>query len=414
MPSSVKPCRRGSAFRRSRENIADPALLQPSLIVGILVDGYPPQGYVCTSHSGRFARRCIARDGGRLRRHRRLVSPRTRLGDGASPSKERMKSLTVITASPRAANGAHPGHPGAVDASSGTEHWPARKPDWLKVRAPGGSNYRRLKTLMRGGELHSVCEEAHCPNIGECWEAGTATFLIMGDICTRNCPYCAIAHGRPEELDEDEPRRVAEAVARLELNHVVVTSVDRDDLPDGGAWIFAEVIREIRGRLPGCSIEVLTPDFRGDRRAIRKVIEAGPEIFNHNMETVRRMHRTARPGGRYDRSLQVLADARGMDDDVLIKTGIMLGLGEAPDDVLEFMHDAVSAGVQILTLGQYLRPSTEHLPIHRYVTPEEFVDWKRIGEELGLLHVESGALVRSSYHAREQVEALKSRAAALG
>ncbi len=324
-----------------------------------------------------------------------------------------MKRLTVLTASQRAANGALPSHSGA-DASNGTEHWPARKPEWLKVRAPGGSNYRRLKTLVRSGELHSVCEEAHCPNIGECWEAGTATFLIMGDICTRNCPYCAIAHGRPEELDEDEPRRVAEAVARLELNHVVVTSVDRDDLPDGGAWIFAEVIREIRQRLPGCSIEVLTPDFRGDRRAIRTVIEAGPEIFNHNMETVRRMHRTARPGGRYDRSLRVLSDARKMDDEVLIKTGIMLGLGEAPDDVLEFMHDAVSAGVQILTLGQYLRPSTEHLPIHRYVTPEEFVDWKRIGEELGLLHVESGALVRSSYHAREQVEELKSRAAALG
>jgi lipoic acid synthetase len=294
------------------------------------------------------------------------------------------------------------------------EHWPARKPDWLKVRAPGGSNYRRLKTLMRGGELHSVCEEARCPNIGECWEAGTATFLIMGDICTRNCPYCAIAHGRPEELDEDEPRRVAEAVARLELNHVVVTSVDRDDLPDGGAWIFAELIREIRERLPGCSIEVLTPDFRGDRRSIRKVIEAGPEIFNHNMETVRRLHRTVRPGGRYDRSLQVLSDAREMDDEVLVKTGIMLGLGEAPDDVLELMHDAVNAGVQILTLGQYLRPSAEHLPIHRYVTPDEFVDWKRIGEELGLLHVESGALVRSSYHAREQVEELKARAVALG
>ncbi len=320
-----------------------------------------------------------------------------------------MKRLTVLTASPRAGNGCVAG-----SASNGVEHWPARKPDWLKVRAPGGSNYRRLKTLMRGGELHSVCEEARCPNIGECWEAGTATFLIMGDICTRNCPYCAIAHGRPEELDEDEPRRVAEAVARLELNHVVVTSVDRDDLPDGGAWIFAELIREIRERLPGCSIEVLTPDFRGDRRSIRKVIEAGPEIFNHNMETVRRLHRTVRPGGRYDRSLQVLSDAREMDDEVLVKTGIMLGLGEAPDDVLELMHDAVNAGVQILTLGQYLRPSAEHLPIHRYVTPDEFVDWKRIGEELGLLHVESGALVRSSYHAREQVEELKARAVALG
>lgn len=325
-----------------------------------------------------------------------------------------MKRLTVLTAGSRAGNGAPPGVPSAHGASNGAEHWPARKPDWLRVRAPGGSNYRRLKTLMRGGELHSVCEEARCPNIGECWEAGTATFLIMGDVCTRNCPYCAIAHGRPEELDEDEPRRVAEAVARLELSHVVVTSVDRDDLPDGGAWIFAEVIREIRARLSACSIEVLVPDFRGDRDAIRRVIEAGPEIFNHNMETVRRLHRTARPGGRYERSLRVLAEARRVDDDVLIKTGIMLGLGEAPDDVLEFMHDAVKAGVQILTLGQYLRPSTEHMPIHRYVTPEEFVEWKRVGEELGLLHVESGALVRSSYHAREQVEELKARAAALG
>ena len=310
-----------------------------------------------------------------------------------------MKRLAVLNASPEARNGA--------------EHWPARKPDWLKVRAPGGSNYRRLKTLMRGGELHSVCEEAHCPNIGECWEAGTATFLIMGDVCTRNCPYCAIAHGRPQELDEDEPRRVAEAVARLGLNHVVITSVDRDDLPDGGARIFAEVIREIRDRLPACSIEVLTPDFRGDRDAIRTVVEAGPEIFNHNMETVRRLHRTARPGARYDRSLRVLSDAREVDDEVLIKTGIMLGLGEAPDDVLEFLHDAVEAGVRILTLGQYLRPSVDHLPIDRYVTPDEFAEWKRIGEELGILHVESGALVRSSYHAREQVEELKARVAAL-
>ena len=325
-----------------------------------------------------------------------------------------MKRLTVLGASSGTGIGGRAGHLRAPVGSNGAELWPAQKPDWLKVRAPGGSNYRRLKTLMRGGELHSVCEEAHCPNIGECWEAGTATFLIMGDVCTRNCPYCAIAHGRPEELDEDEPRRVAEAVARLDLSHVVITSVDRDDLPDGGARIFAEVVREIRRRLPDCSIEVLTPDFQGNRDAIRKVIEAGPEIFNHNMETVRRLHRTARPGGRYDRSLQVLSDARRMDDAVLIKTGIMLGLGEAPDDVLEFMHDAVEAGVQILTLGQYLRPSAEHLPIDRYVTPEEFADWKRTGEELGLLHVESGALVRSSYHAREQVEELRARAASLG
>ena len=279
-----------------------------------------------------------------------------------------------------------------------------RKPEWLKVRSPGGSEYLRLKGLMRSQSLHTVCEEAGCPNIGECWEAGTATFLIMGDICTRNCPYCAIAHGRPEELDEDEPRRVAEAVARLELNHVVVTSVDRDDLPDGGAWIFAEVIREIRERLPGCSIEVLTPDFRGDRRAIRRVIEAGPEIFNHNMETVRRMHRTARPGGRYARSLQVLADARGMDDDVLIKTGIMLGLGESLDEVESMMHELVEAAhVDVFTIGQYLQPTKEHLPVERFVHPDEFRALAERGRAIGFRHVESGPLVRSSYHASNQI-----------
>jgi lipoic acid synthetase len=280
----------------------------------------------------------------------------------------------------------------------------------LKVRAPGGHNYRRLKSLMRGQELHSVCEEAHCPNIGECWDAGTATFLIMGEVCTRNCPYCAIAHGRPESLDEDEPRRVAEAVERLDLNHVVITSVDRDDLPDGGARMFVDVIREIRARLPECSIEVLTPDFRGDLDAVKAVVDAGPEIFDHNMETVRRLHRTVRPGARYDRSLRVLAHARELDGDVLIKTGIMLGLGERGDDVKEFLDDAVEVGVQILTLGQYLRPSRDHMPIDRYVPPEEFAEWKRLGQELGILHVESGPLVRSSYHAREQVTELKERA----
>jgi lipoic acid synthetase len=290
--------------------------------------------------------------------------------------------------------------------------WPQRKPRWLKVRAPGGPQYLRLKHLMRGLELNSVCEEAHCPNIGECWEAGTATFLIMGEICTRNCPYCAIAHGRPAELDEDEPRRVAEAVQRLRLRHCVITSVDRDDLPDGGAWIFAETIREIRQRAPQCSIEVLTPDFQGDPDAVRAVIEARPEIFNHNMETVRRLHRTARPGGRYDRSLAVLRLARELDDGLLVKTGIMLGLGEMKEDIDEFMSDAVAAGVQILTLGQYLRPSTDHRPIARYVSPEEFAEWKRLGEAQGLLHVESGPLVRSSYHAREQVVDLRAKAAA--
>ena len=307
-------------------------------------------------------------------------------------------------------NGCGSGPNGVGVASYGAEAWPARKPPWLKVRAPGGHNYRRLKSLMRGQELHSVCEEAHCPNIGECWDAGTATFLIMGEVCTRNCPYCAIAHGRPESLDEDEPRRVAEAVERLGLNHVVITSVDRDDLPDGGARMFVDVIREIRSRLPQCSIEVLTPDFRGDLDAVRAVVDAGPEIFDHNMETVRRLHRTVRPGARYDRSLRVLAYARELDADVLIKTGIMLGLGERGDDVREFLDDAVAVGVQILTLGQYLRPSRDHMPIDRYVSPEEFAEWKRLGQEIGILHVESGPLVRSSYHAREQVTGLKERA----
>ncbi len=322
----------------------------------------------------------------------------------------RMRELTVLKS-----NGN--GHrPSPADSAGGNGcaavPWPHKKPSWLKVKAPGGDNYRRLKRLMRQQELHSVCEEAHCPNIGECWDAGTATFLILGDLCTRNCPYCAIAHGRPEELDEDEPRRVAEAIEQLALSHVVITSVDRDDLPDGGARIFAETIAEIRLRLSRCSIEVLTPDFQGNPEAVRTVIRARPEIFNHNIETVRRLHRTARPGGRYERSLDVLRLARQLDEEVLVKTGIMLGLGEAEPDIRAFMHDARDAGVQILTLGQYLRPSTAHLPIDRYVPPEEFAEWKRYGERIGFLHVEAGPLVRSSYHAREQVVALRARAAA--
>jgi lipoic acid synthetase len=218
-----------------------------------------------------------------------------------------------------------------IQADPGAAQWPEKKPRWLRVRAPGGDRYRDLKQMMRSMGLNSVCEEAHCPNIGECWDSGTATFLIMGDQCTRNCPYCAIAHGRPDELDEDEPRRVAEMIEQLQLRHVVITSVDRDDLPDGGARIFGWVIEEIRDRLPDCSIEVLTPDFQGMPDSIARVMAARPEIFNHNMETTRRLHRTARPGGRYDRSLDVLRIARGLDEDVLIKTGIMLGLGENGD-----------------------------------------------------------------------------------
>lgn len=285
--------------------------------------------------------------------------------------------------------------------------WPQKKPRWLKVKAPGGTNYRRLKGLMSDLGLNSVCQEAQCPNIGECWDAGTATFLIMGDKCTRNCPYCAIAHGRPEELDEDEPRRVAEMIEQLQLRHVVITSVDRDDLPDGGARIFGWLIDDIHDRLPECSIEVLTPDFRGMRPAIETVITARPDIFNHNMETVERLHVEARPGARYDRSLEVLRYAKSLDDSVLIKTGIMLGLGEESDDIRSFLDDALAAGVQILTLGQYLRPSVRHRPIDRYVSPDEFTEWKEVGEALGFLHVESGPLVRSSYHAGEQVADLK-------
>ena len=333
-------------------------------------------------------------------------------GTGASTGGEAGEGPADATAGPnRRARMAHGAGQKAAEAAPSPEDWPKRKPDWMKVKAPGGDEYRRIKRMMRGLDLHSVCEEAHCPNIGECWEKGTATFLIMGDTCTRNCPYCAIGHGRPQELDLDEPRRVAEAIAELDLNHCVITSVDRDDLPDGGARIFARTIREIRDRLPDCSIEVLTPDFQGDEAAVRTVVEARPAIFNHNMETVRRLHPTARPGGRYERSLRVLRTARELGEGVLTKTGIMLGLGEEAEDVHAFMDDALQAGIQILTLGQYLRPSKDHLPIDRYVTPEEFDRWKEVGEELGFLHVESGPLVRSSYHAGEQVEELRARVA---
>jgi lipoyl synthase len=279
----------------------------------------------------------------------------------------------------------------------------ARKPGWLKVRSPGGDNYRRLKKLMRHQRLHSVCEEAGCPNIGECWEAGTATFLILGDVCTRACKYCAIAHGMPTELDEDEPRRVAEAVADLELNHVVITSVNRDELPDGGAFIFAETIRLTREARPGCTIEVLTPDFKGDEDAIATVSRARPDIYAHNLETVERLHPWARPGGRYWRSISFLGYAKKLDPDTLTKSGLMLGLGEAQDDIRQAMEDLRKASVDILTLGQYLRPSPHHAPVARWVSPAEFAEWKRIGEEeLGYRHVESGALVRSSYHAETQ------------
>ena len=279
----------------------------------------------------------------------------------------------------------------------------ARKPGWLKVRSPGGSNYLRLKKLMREQRLHSVCEEAGCPNIGECWEAGTATFLILGDVCTRACKYCAIAHGMPTELDRDEPRRVAESVEALELEHVVITSVNRDELADGGSAIFAETIRLCRERRPTMTIEVLIPDFKGDEAALRCVVEARPDILNHNLETVERLHPWARPGGRYWRSISYLGAAKVMDPRMLTKSGIILGMGEAGEEIRQALEDLRKASVDIVTIGQYLRPTVHHAPVARWVTPAEFAEWKRIGEEeIGFRHVESGALVRSSYHAERQ------------
>jgi lipoic acid synthetase len=284
----------------------------------------------------------------------------------------------------------------------------ARKPAWLKVRSPGGANYLRLKQLMRGQRLHSVCEEAGCPNIGECWEAGTATFLILGDVCTRACKYCAIAHGMPTELDLDEPRRVAEAVAALELQHVVITSVNRDELADGGASIFAETIRRCREARPGCTVEVLIPDFKGNEAALRLVVEARPDILNHNLETVERLHPWARPGGRYWRSISLLGAAKRMNPEMLTKSGLILGLGETDEEIRQAMVDLRKASVDILTLGQYLRPSRHHAPVARWVTPEEFAEWKRVGEEeLGFQHVEAGPLVRSSYHAEKQARVVR-------
>ena len=279
----------------------------------------------------------------------------------------------------------------------------ARKPGWLKVRSPGGPNYLRLKKMMRSGALHTVCEEAGCPNMGECWEAGTATFMILGDVCTRACKYCGVAHGMPTGLDTDEPRRVAESVAELQLEHVVITSVNRDELPDGGAGIYAETIRRIHDRVPGCSVEVLIPDFKGDEDALRLVVDAKPEILGHNLETVERLHPDVRPGGRYWRSISFLGAVKRMDPGMLTKTGIILGMGEEGPEIRQAMADLREAAVDILTLGQYLRPSPMHIPVARWVTPEEFADWKRVGEdELGFKHVESGPLVRSSYHAKEQ------------
>jgi lipoyl synthase len=285
------------------------------------------------------------------------------------------------------------------------EPLPERKPSWLKVKAPGGANYLRIKGLMRELDLHTVCEEAHCPNVGECWEHGTATFMILGDVCTRNCAYCAVAHGRPPKFDPAEPSRVAAAAKTMQLRHVVITSVDRDDLPDFGAWAFAETIRQVHDAVPGCSIEVLVPDFQGDRDAIASVLEARPEIYNHNTETVPRLYKKARPGGRYERVLNIFRIAKQLAPDIPTKTGIILGMGETNEEVLQTMRELREVDVDILTLGQYLRPSDDHIRLDRYVRPEEFKMFYDAGMAMGFKHVESGPLVRSSYHAWEQVQA---------
>jgi lipoic acid synthetase len=285
------------------------------------------------------------------------------------------------------------------------EPLPERKPSWLKVKAPGGPNYMRLKHLMRELDLHSVCEEAHCPNVGECWEHGTATFMILGDVCTRNCAYCAVAHGRPPRYDIEEPARVAQAIAEMQLQHAVITSVDRDDLPDFGAWIFAETITKIHELVPGCSVEVLVPDFQGNEASIRAVLDAGPEIYNHNTETVPRLYKKARPGGRYPRVMEIFRFAKRVAPDIPTKTGMILGMGETVEEVIAVMRDLREVDVDILTLGQYLRPSDKHIALDRYYTPAEFRELHEKGMEMGFRHVESGPLVRSSYHAWEQVQA---------
>jgi len=287
------------------------------------------------------------------------------------------------------------------------------KPDWLKVRAPGSRNYVRLKGIMQELRLNTVCEDAHCPNIGECWHHGTATFMILGDVCTRACTYCAVAHGRPSELDLAEPGRVAEAVARMGLQYAVITSVDRDDQADGGAGIFAETIRLTRERVPSCRIEVLIPDFQGKEAPLRTVLDARPDVLNHNIETVPRLYRMARSGGKYRRSLELLDRSRTWRPDTATKTGIMVGLGEEHEELLAVFDDLREAGVSILTIGQYLRPSPTHAPMVRYYHPGEFAELKALALARGFVHVESGPLVRSSYHAHEQADAFEQNRARL-
>ena len=294
----------------------------------------------------------------------------------------------------------------AEEPSPGQAAQPLRRPEWIKVRAPSGESYERLRGLMRTKALHTVCEEAMCPNMGECWGAGTATFLMLGDTCTRACGFCDVKTGRPGPLDWLEPERVARAVRAMNLRHAVITSVNRDERKDGGAPVFAMVIRRIRELQPGCSIEVLIPDFKGSSDALKIVMDARPEILNHNVETVPRLFKKVQPQDRYEWAWATLSTAKKLDPEVLTKSGIMLGLGETLDEVEAVMRDLRAWGVDILTIGQYLQPSKKHLPIERYYTPEEFAALQQYGLGIGFRWVESGPLVRSSYHAEQQVRAL--------
>jgi lipoic acid synthetase len=295
-------------------------------------------------------------------------------------------------------------------APAGTASPPLRrKPEWLKVRAPSGETYHQLKRLMRSKQLHTICEEANCPNIAECWGRGTATFLIMGDTCTRSCGFCDVKTGMPVPLDWAEPLRVAQAVKAMDLKHVVITSVNRDERRDGGAPIFALTIRAVRRLQPDCTIEVLIPDFKGNRAALEIVMREEPDILNHNVETVPRLFKRVQPQDRYEWALATLSNAKAIQPEAVTKTGIMLGLGETPEEVLDVMRDLRAIDVDILTLGQYLQPSKRHLPVERYYTPQEFAEFRRIGYEMGFKWVESGPLVRSSFRAEFQARALSRR-----
>jgi lipoic acid synthetase len=280
---------------------------------------------------------------------------------------------------------------------------PARRPEWLRVKARTGPNYSELKDLMRGLSLHTVCEEAACPNIYECWEEREATFLVLGDTCTRRCGFCDVRTAKPDAVDHDEPQRIAEAVRTMGLRYVVLTGVARDDLPDGGAKVWADCVRAIRETVDGCRVELLPPDFRGDPAAIATVMAAEPDVFAHNLETVRRLHARIRPAFDYDRSLEVLALAKQLQPGGVTKSNLILGMGETPDEVTEAMRDLIAVGCDLLTLGQYLQPTKFHLPVDRWVTPEEFSEHARVGREMGFAHVEAGPLVRSSYHAGRQL-----------